>query len=240
MSRWGFFGEIKYALAGAFGSKLLRSAHLWADGELENVDIPSRVRASGHPVIYAFWHGRLMVPSWTHRDRGVGILISRSADGEYVARMAEKLGFHVIRGSSTRGGEEGFRLMLDCLRSGRDVAVTPDGPVGPRYEVKKGMIYLARASGAAIVPVGIGISRYKQLASWDEFRVPLPGTYVLAHFGEPVWVGERSNKYDMEEMRVNLEVMLNDLTADCERRVHEAGRTRRERVRLQGERRGAL
>jgi len=235
MSDWGLLGEIKYGVVGILGSTLVRFSKLFADGELENREVPSRARREGHPVIYAFWHGRLLIPSWTHRDRGVGILISRSADGEYVARVAEKLGFHVIRGSSTRGGEEGFRLMRECLLSGRDVAVTVDGPTGPKYKVKRGVIYLARASGAAIVPVGMAVDRYKQFASWDEFRAPLPGSYVLARFGEAMLVPERSSKQEMERLRLGLESKLNALTADCEARVVEARSTRRLRPRHQSE-----
>lgn len=231
MSRWGFLGELKYRLVGALGSIFVRVlAHL-CDGELENRDVPSRLRAAGTPVIYAFWHGRIIVPVWTHRSRGVGILISASADGEYVARVAEKLGFHVMRGSSTRGGEEGFRLLRECLLSGRDVAITPDGPTGPKYEVKKGLVYLARAAGAVILPTGIAIDKYKQFASWDEFRLPLPGAYVLARFGEPIHVGEHVNKFEMEQIRCDVEKALKRLDADCRARVQNARRTRHNRTR---------
>jgi lysophospholipid acyltransferase (LPLAT)-like uncharacterized protein len=235
VSDWGFFGEMKYRFVGVAGSLFIRTLALFCAGELENRDAPESARADGRPVLYAFWHGRLMVPVYTHRGRDVGILISRSKDGEYIARVAERLGFHAIRGSSTRGGEEGFRLMVDYLRSGRDVAITPDGPTGPKYEVKKGVTYLARAAGAAIVPCGVAIDRYWQMGSWDEFRVMKPGAYILARFGEPIVVPEHSNKFQLEDVRVKLEETLNSLTADVESRVAEARRTKRKRKRYQGE-----
>ncbi|MCD6405464.1 MAG: lysophospholipid acyltransferase family protein [Planctomycetes bacterium] len=235
MPERGFWGELKYRVAGSLGGFFIRMLALTFDGELENPDAANDVRRSGRPVIYAFWHGSLVIPIYTHRGSGIGILISRSADGEYVARIAVKLGFHAIRGSSTRGGEEGFRLMRECLVSGRDIAITPDGPTGPKHEVKKGLVYLARASGAVIVPAGLGIDRYKEFDSWDGFRLPLPGAYILARFGEPIEVPERVNKFEMEDIRLDVEKALNALTADCQSRVKEARRTKHRRTRCQGE-----
>ena len=230
-----FLKEMKFRLAGFLGEKFVRILSMTCDGELENREIPNNVRASGRPVIYAFWHGRLIVPTWTHRDRGLGILASQSSDGEYISRIIERLGCHVIRGSSSRGAAQSVRLLVDELRKGRDVGITPDGPRGPKYEVKKGIVYLAKASGAAIVPVGIAIDRYKQFASWDEFRLMLPGAYVLARFGEPIIVPEEAGKQQREEIRIQIEEAIRSLTADCEARVDEARRTKRERVRFQSE-----
>ncbi len=226
--------SLRYGLVGLAGSWVVRALGAACDGELENRWSPARARKRG-PVIYAFWHGWLMVPVFTHRRRRIGILISQSDDGEYVARVAANLGFHVIRGSSTRGGEEGFRKLLGYLASGGDVAVTPDGPTGPRYKVKKGIVYLARAAGAAIVPCGVAMDRYWQMGSWDEFRVMKPGAYVLARFGEPIYVPERSNKFEMDQIRAEVENTLNALSDDLESRVFHARRTRHQRPRHQGE-----
>ena len=107
--------RMKYGLVGVAGKAFINTLAAFCDGELENRDIAHRVRAEGRQIIYAFWHGRLMVPLWTHRNSNVGILISRSRDGEYVARVAEKMGFHVIRGSSTRGAAESFSLLHEAL-----------------------------------------------------------------------------------------------------------------------------
>jgi hypothetical protein len=235
MGGFGYAGELKYRLVGAIGKAFMYAICALGDGELENHEFAARIRGGGRRVIYAFWHGRMLVPVWTHRDSNIGILISRSRDGEYVARVAGALGFHVVRGSSTRGAEEGFRLLLDAINEGYDVAITPDGPTGPKYQVKRGIVHLARVSGAAILPVGIAIDRYKQLASWDEFRVMLPGSYVLARYGEPIIVPEHANKPHMEETRRELEATLNELTRDVESRVAEARRTRHERIRHRGE-----
>lgn len=228
--------EVKYRLAGSLGKALINTIAFFCDGELENRDAAARARSAGHPVIYAVWHGQITIPAWTHKNRGIGILVSQSRDGEYVARVVSKLGFHIIRGSSTRGAEEGFGLLVEALQSGRDIAITPDGPKGPRHEVKKGLVYLARAANAAIIPVGIGLDRYKEFASsWDKFRVMLPTAYVLARYGEPIYVPERSNKFQMEDIRLQVQESLNALTVDCDSRVADARRTKRSRVRYKGE-----
>jgi len=231
----GFAAELGFRLIGAAGKAFMYSLVACVDGEIENREIAHEIRRTGRRIIYAFWHGRIIAPIFSHRDRGVAILVSQSRDGEYVARIAKALGFYVVRGSSTRGGEEGFRLLVDAIRDGHDVAVTPDGPVGPKYEVKRGIVYLARASGAAILPIGIAIDRAKQFKSWDEFRLMLPGAYVLASYGEPVIVPERSNKFRMEEIRQELEVSLNALNRDVESRVLQARRTKRDRQRSRRE-----
>lgn len=235
MPKYGILDEALFRLVAIAGKALMHFIRAAVTGELENREVATRVRASGRRIIYAFWHNRLMIPIITHRNRGIGILISSSRDGEYVARIAGKLGFHVIRGSTTRGGEEGFRKLVTAIDEGHDVAITPDGPTGPVYEVKKGIVYLARASGAAIIPVGMTADRYKALASWDSFRVLLPGAYVLARYGEPIIVPEHANKHEMEAIRARLEADLKVLNADVESRVREARLTRGSRPRYQGE-----
>jgi len=235
MEGLGLLAEMKYRLAGSLGKAFLNFICAISDGELENREAADRIRATGRKIVYAFWHGRLMIPVWTHRNRDIAVLVSQSRDGEYVARVARAMGFYVIRGSSTHGAEEGFRLLLDALAAGHDVAVTPDGPTGPKYEVKKGLVYLARAAGAAVLPVGIAVDRYRQLASWDEFRVMLPGSYVLARYGEGIYVPEHANKFQLEDIRQEVEAALNTLTTDVESRVADARRTKRTRTRYKGE-----
>ena len=235
MAAFGPLEELKYRIVGALARPIVFGLCALADGELENREVAHRLHAEGRRIIYAFWHGRMLVPVWTHRNSSVGILVSGSRDGEYGARAAKALGFHVVRGSSTHNAEEGFRALLRALEEGYDVAVTPDGPTGPKYEVKKGIIYLARAAGAAILPVGIAIDKYRQLGSWDEFRIFLPGSYILGRYGEPLMVPEHSSKLEMEAMRRRLEDELDALTRDVEARVAEAARTRHTRPRRQGE-----
>lgn len=147
-------------------------------------------RDPGRGVIYAFWHGRMIVPLFTHRRRRISILISQHQDGEIVSKVARILGYDPVRGSTTRGGAKAFRQMLRKARAGRCLAVTPDGPRGPRCIFQPGAIKLAQLTGLPILPVGIGVERKRVLSSWDRFVIPVPFSRCVYVYGEPIEVNK--------------------------------------------------
>jgi len=115
-------------------------------------------REGGH-VILAFWHGQQLMMLFGYRGTGTHALISQHGDGEIIARIVARFGHQAVRGSSTRGGAAALRAMIKLGRSGQDVAVTPDGPKGPRHVAKVGVIQLAKASGLPIVPMVFACSK---------------------------------------------------------------------------------
>src|SRR5262249_45370195 len=134
----------------------------------------SRLWSARTPLIYAAWHSRILLLPWLYRGRRLRVLTSRSRDGELAARWVTRFGLQVVRGSSSRGGGEALRALVRSLREGWEVVVVPDGPRGPREVVKPGIVALAAASGAPIVPVALGASAAWRLGSWDELQVPRP------------------------------------------------------------------
>lgn len=140
----------------------------------------------GSGVIYAFWHGRMLIPLFTHRRRRISILISQHRDGEIISRVARVLGYNPVRGSTTRGGARALREMLRQAKRGGCLAITPDGPRGPRFIFQSGAVKLAQLTGLPILPVGIGIERKKVLRSWDRFVIPLPFSNCVYVFGERI------------------------------------------------------
>jgi lysophospholipid acyltransferase (LPLAT)-like uncharacterized protein len=168
--------------------------------------------ASGAPLIYATWHSRVLLLPWLYRGRRLRVLTSRSRHGEMVARVVQSFGLQVVRGSSSRGGADALRRLLRALRDGSDVVVVPDGPRGPREVAKPGVVALAAASGAAIVPVAVGASREWRLGSWDGFRIPQPGARLVVGFAEPLRVPARADHVAREAARKNLEASLGALT----------------------------
>jgi lysophospholipid acyltransferase (LPLAT)-like uncharacterized protein len=119
---------------------------------------------TGQASIVAFWHGRqLMLPLATYGGRGLDILISRHRDGELISRAMQSFGFSSVRGSTTRGGSTALKGLIERGRAGRDLAVTPDGPKGPRHVVQPGVIHLAKMTGLPIVPLTFGASKKKFL-----------------------------------------------------------------------------
>ena len=136
------------------------------------------------PTVFAFWHESLLCCAYRFRGLGIAILISRSFDGELIARTVERLGFLAVRGSSTRGGAAGLRGMADAYAAGRVCAFTADGPKGPARIAKAGPVQLAEFAGAAWIGCFHAEPRRAwRLRSWDRFAVPKPFTTV--RFGWP-------------------------------------------------------
>jgi lysophospholipid acyltransferase (LPLAT)-like uncharacterized protein len=156
-------------------------------------------------VIYAFWHNRMLLLVYAHRHRGINVIVSRSRDGELIARTAQRFGFEAVRGSSSSGGGPAQLRLLKKLTGGVDAAVAPDGPRGPRYRVQMGVIHLGQKSGCPVIPVAVSASRKLVLKSWDGLRIPCPFARAVLIYGEPVEVSPHSG---LEEKRRELEKRL--------------------------------
>jgi len=186
-------------------------------------DIEARL-ARGEPHIFAFWHARMLPLTFTHRGRGAAVLVSRSRDGELIARTIERLGFVTARGSSTRGGREGALEMLEWAGNGRILhGITPDGPRGPAERVKPGLVWLASRTGRPVVPVATAASRGWTLESWDRFRIPAPFARVIMGYGEPLIVPPDLDDRAAEGWRDRLEQAMHAITRDVARRAGEVG-----------------
>lgn len=132
----------------------------------------------GGRFAYAFWHEHILLPAYQFARPDIHVLVSKHADGQLITGIVERLGFRTVRGSSTRGGVEAVRQMLDAGRSGH-LAVTPDGPRGPRREAQAGVVYLAAKLGLPLVPFGCAYARCWRAKSWDRFAVPRPFTRAV-------------------------------------------------------------
>ncbi|MFH0702494.1 MAG: lysophospholipid acyltransferase family protein [bacterium] len=165
------------------------------------------------PVIYALWHGRQFGLLGIYPRDDLHLLISKSNDGELISRISKGLGFSVIRGSHNRGGTEALIKILRTLRQNKNIAFTVDGPRGPIYKVKEGIIKIAQLSQAPIVPV-ITVIRHKiQLNSWDQYQLPFFFTNVVNIFGDPIYVPRKINEEEKEFYRLHLENKLLELSA---------------------------
>src|SRR5262245_34805384 len=124
--------------------------------------------------IYAFWHEHLIVTAFAYRGFDTAVLVSLHADGEWLAQAADKFGAKSIRGSTSRGGVGAVLRILQSGVGARHLAVTPDGPRGPRRKCQLGVVYLASRTGMPIVTGGAGFTRCWRANSWDRFVVPYP------------------------------------------------------------------
>ena len=167
-------------------------------------------------VIYAFWHGRGFLLAGRVGRRGTAVLVSLSEDGEMIARASRRLGFHPVRGSSSRRGREGLAELERALAEGRPVAITPDGPRGPRHRAQMGAVVLAARSGKPILPMGVSARPAWTLGSWDAFQVPRPGARGAVVYGDAILVPAAA---DLEPWRMRLEEALNAAEAEADREV---------------------
>jgi lysophospholipid acyltransferase (LPLAT)-like uncharacterized protein len=160
--------------------------------------------------IYCFWHNRLLALCFTQRKKNVGIMISSHFDGEVIARIVSRMGYRALRGSSTRGGAAGLLSMLKNDEVWY-LAITVDGPRGPREVVKPGAIFLASRSGLPIIPVSANSSSKWVLSSWDRFEIPKPFATVTVALGEPIYAENVTGHQGIKQYSDTLAQALEDL-----------------------------
>ena len=177
----------KSALIGFLGAIYIRLLRLsWRLDEQPLRYVRERRGREPHGCVYVMWHSRLLMGAATHVGHDLRAMISRNKDGELIARAVKRLGLVPLRGSSSRGGSEVLTEAVVELQAGHDVAITPDGPRGPRMSVQPGCVLAALRAGVPIVPVAFEAVRARRLRSWDRFVVPGFFTKVIARFGEPI------------------------------------------------------
>ena len=167
-------------------------------------------------VIHVCWHNRMLVLAYLYRGRDIQVMVSASRDGELISRTIGRMGFGSIRGSTTRKGERALRGAARRLRAGSSVAITPDGPQGPRYRVQAGVVELARITQKPIIPVTVGVLRKKVLGSWDRLIVPLPFSRMVLIYGPKVRVEGDAGAEGVEEKRKELEDILKRITRQAD------------------------
>jgi lysophospholipid acyltransferase (LPLAT)-like uncharacterized protein len=177
-----------------------------------------RFKKEGRPVIFVYWHNRLLYTSYYLRKERVTVMASQSRDGALIAWVARIFGIRSVRGSSSRGGiravSELARLMHE---GGGNVGITPDGPRGPKYTLQRGALILAKKTKAPILPVSINFNRKKVFQSWDRFLFPYPLSKAVMIFGDPFQVPEDARGEKMERLRSELEERLCQVTEASDR-----------------------
>jgi len=153
----------------------IRVAH---DGDIR------RLRADGHPIVFTAWHGDMLPLLYQHRREQVAVLISEHGDGEIIARIAERMGYLAVRGSTSRGAARAILELARVLRDGHDLAITPDGPRGPAKSLAPGALVVAQRTGAPIVGAAVVASSAWRLRSWDRFMIPRPFARVAIAYSD--------------------------------------------------------
>jgi len=206
------------SLAKILAQAYLRScpADLQIDLETENLVL------SGRPVIYTIWHCQLLYPLYYVRRYypqlpPIVVMASPSRDGEFIGEVARGLGFTVCFGSRRKGGVQALKQMADFFRQGYSCGLIADGSRGPARMAQKGPLYLARETGAAIIPLAVAAGRRITFNTWDRFELPLPFSRLAVLVGKPLPVPSTDRGHLLEERRQDLETRLNLLFAQSQK-----------------------
>lgn len=174
-------------------------------------------KKSGQPIVLALWHGKMIPPMYYLRNRGIHVLASSHRSSAWAFHfLLQRLGWCLIRGTSQRGGARALIEMVRKLKEGADIIITPDGPSGPVYKLKPGIIYLAQKTGAPIIPLGIASYPGKALKSWDRFLLPSLFGHAVLIFGEPFLIEKDLSEEEVIKRTSELENILNQLQVQAE------------------------
>lgn len=169
-------------------------------------------------LIWLFWHNRVLLTPYLHKrywpNRKGAVLTSPSNDGEVIAGVMARFGVDAVRGSSNKRAAASLRELLTWLRSGKDIVITPDGPRGPRYELKPGAVKLAQLARVPLMPVHVNAQHAWRLKTWDGFVIPRPFSKVSVIIGPAIEVARTSDDSAFEKERLRIQETLLSSTID--------------------------
>lgn len=207
--------KYRYVLTGALQNFLyyIIRAYCWTFRfSVENEEAWLHHLQNGGRVLLCCWHQQFFSAIRHFKHYAVyhpALMISQSRDGDIIARIAEKTGWHTVRGSSSRDGFRALKEMIDYLKKNRFAGHVVDGPRGPAGVVKAGVVKMAQASGALVVPFYLSADKAWYFNSWDRFLLPKPFSRVTLHFGDMLDLTSGTGEEDFERQRVRLqEIML--------------------------------
>lgn len=213
----GYWQGVKWNLVGLLGKSLIDG--LFWGMPIDTIGI-EKVQSiiDSKRFILAFWHSRILLVSYLFKGWNGVALVSRSEDGEIIARVLHRQGHETVRGSTKKGGMRALAQQIRLLNnSDRPAAVIPDGPQGPRFKVQPGVVILAQKTGCPILPITYSARKMKIFASWDRFLLPRPLTKCRMVYGEPIHVPKTLDAETFEHYRLTLETELCRITDNADR-----------------------
>ena len=201
-----------------FITNLIARSIKWQYFEQSN---KSTIFDNKHKYIFCCWHNKLFLgPHLLPRNRVINALQSSHSDGMITSVAFKYLGMNVILGSSKKGGMQAFRKMIKRLQLGESIAITPDGPKGPKEQVKEGIIKLSQISNTPIIPLVWATKKFKTINSWDDFVLPYPFSKGIYCYGKPINIKKNINVNQFELERQKLENELKRLTRILENKIN--------------------
>ncbi len=207
---------------GILASLYLRFVYLTSSWKYEGIEYPEQLIKEGNPFILCFWHGRLMMLpfSWKWKKKHLcHMLISSHRDGRLIAETIRALGMESFSGSSSKKGSKAFRAMIHLLKKGKYIGITPDGPKGPAFESKEGLIKASYLAQAPIVPITFSTSRKKFMKTWDTFLLAKPFSRGIFLWDKPIFPPQKGNDIDFTKFKDTVTQSLQDICEKADRKV---------------------
>jgi lysophospholipid acyltransferase (LPLAT)-like uncharacterized protein len=211
--QFSLWERMQFAFVGAAASvfialigRTLRVEFSWEEGSIGSMD-------NLYPGIYPFWHRCVLGATWIFRQRNFAVLTSRSRDGEFIARVIQRLGYVPIRGSSSRGGQRGLLEMDRFVKNGGGAAFTIDGPRGPRFVAKRGPVLLARITGAAITAFYVAMEKAWVINTWDAMMIPRPFSRAFVRVARKIFVPPDASDEQLSAAHSEMQAALDRVTA---------------------------
>lgn len=170
----------------------------------------------GKPVLYALWHFSIFYSAYHFRNRRGVAMVSASKDGELMAETMHRLGYETVRGSRTKGGLTAMKKIAALVDTGLSAGIVVDGSQGPAQIAQKGIIFIARETGAPIIPVTHATTGAIRFSSWDRTVLSLPWSRLAFFYGPPLFVPPTAHGSETEQYRKELEERLNRLVRQAE------------------------
>ncbi len=178
------------------------------------------LKAKKQNWIYSLWHQNVSATNYVLRNQGFVGLTSPSYEGEIAARILYLFHNDAVRGSSSKGGAKALLGLIKKIKKGQSGLLTPDGPRGPKYELKPGVIILAQKTGCPLVPFHLAFSRPRIFKkSWDQHQLPRFFSRIFVELGEPFFVPKTMNKEEFSQVRQQFENKMNENVKACEARA---------------------
>lgn len=203
--------ELKLKISSFLGCKFLNFVGKTIKWKIIGDEEFKRFKEKNESAILTTWHGRVFVPVYCLRNQNIYGIVSPSRDGEYLAQIFSHFGYKTIRGSTKRKGVSALLSAIRILKEKNFLAITPDGPRGPKEKVQKGIIYLSSITNIPIIPVGASCQHKKFLNTWDNSLLPLPFGKGVVIFGKTISLPEKINLEEMDYYANILEKEINNL-----------------------------
>lgn len=179
--------------------------------KVENFDLVEKLEKEKKNYIVAFWHGSMLVGWYLQKNKNFAALVSQSKDGEVLTSILKNWKFHVVRGSSNKGGSEALDMLIHLTEENYHLAITPDGPTGPIYKMKPGAVVLSHRAQIPLMLLGIGMKNKWTLKSWDNFEIPKPFSKVVALYSDPIFIDKQLSREQISAKIEECEKQLNEL-----------------------------